>query len=55
MKNIRQLKNRIEEIDDPLSVFDPGLFNAVVASGTVSEQDELTIEFIGGLKFKELI
>ena len=55
LKNIRKLKNRIEEIDDPLSVFDPGLFNDVVVSGTVSEQDELTIEFIGGLKFKELI
>ena len=55
LKNIRMLKSKIEAIEDPVVSFDPQLFGDIVLSGTFSENDELTLEFIGGLKFTEQI
>lgn len=55
LKNIRTLKSKIEAIEDPVVSFDPQLFGDIVRSGTFSENDELTLEFIGGLKFTEII
>ena len=55
LKNIRALKSKIEAVEDPVTAFDPQLFGDIVLSGTFSENDELTLEFIGGLKFTEQI
>ncbi len=55
LKTIRKLKSKIDEIEDPVVSFDPELFKDIVKSGTLSKQDELTLEFIGGLKFTEEI
>ncbi len=55
LKQIRSLKSKIERIEDPEVAFDPDLFEDIVVSGTLSENDELTLEFIGGLKFTEEI
>ena len=55
LKNIRTLKSKIEAIEDPVVSFDPQLFGDIVLSGSFSENDELTLEFIGGLKFTEQI
>ena len=55
LKEIRTLKESIEETDDPISTFDVDLFKKIVKSGTLTINDELTLEFIGGLKFTEEI
>lgn len=55
LKKIRDLKEKIYEIEEPVTAFDPELFGQIVVSGTLSENDELTLEFIGGLKFTEQI
>ena len=55
LKEIRTLKESIEEITDPISTFDADLFGKIVKSGTLTINDELTLEFIGGLKFTEEI
>lgn len=55
LKNIRKLRGLIYEITDPLSSFDPTLFSDTVVSGTLTKNDELTLAFIGGLKFTERI
>lgn len=55
LKKIRELKEKIYEIEEPVTAFDPELFGQIVVSGTLSENDELTLEFIGGLKFTEQI
>lgn len=55
LKEIRRLKARLEELTDPMTSFDGRLFSEIVVSGTLSTDDELTLQFIGGLKFSERI
>lgn len=55
LKELKRLKERIEEIEEPLTTFDEGLFGEIVKSGTLSANDELTLEFIGGVRFTEHI
>ncbi len=55
LKNVRQLKEYIEEIEDPISTFDADLFGKIVLSGSLSASDLLTLDFIGGIQFTEHI
>ena len=55
LKKVRELKSKLEEITDPMSSFDAGLFKSIVISGMISEEDEMTLELLGGLKITEKI
>lgn len=55
LEQVRKLKDLIDEIEEPLEEFDEHLFQEIVTDMTLNKHDELTITFIGGLKFTELI
>lgn len=55
LEQVRKLKSLIDEIEEPLEEFDDHLFHEIVDSIELNNRDEMTITFIGGLKFTELI
>ena len=55
LKKLRELKSILFAINDPVTSFDEALFKETVVSGTISADDELTLEFIGGIKITEKI
>ncbi|HPE96012.1 MAG TPA: hypothetical protein PLT66_08115, partial [Bacillota bacterium] len=55
LKNIQTLRKRITEISEPLTAFDELLFNETVEAMTLNNNDELTVTFIGGISFTEII
>lgn len=55
LKNIQTLRKRIAEITEPLTAFDELLFNETVEAMTLNNNDELTVTFIGGISFTEII
>lgn len=54
-EQVRTLKRLIDEIEEPLEEFDEHLFHEIVVDIEISNRDEMTITFLGGLKFTELI
>lgn len=55
LHQVKNLKDLIYEIEEPLEDFDEHLFNEIVTDITINNRDEMTVTFIGGLKFTELI
>lgn len=55
LEQVRKLKSLIDEIEEPLEEFDDHLFHEIVSGIELNNRDEMTITFIGGLKFTELI
>ena len=55
LTDVRKLKAILDEIEEPLEDFDEKLFFETVVDMTINNKDELTITFIGGLKFTEQI
>ncbi len=52
---VRRLSALLHELESPLESFNEKLFLEIVDHITISRTDEMTITFIGGLKFTELI
>ena len=55
LKKIQTLRKRIDEIGEPLAAFDDMLFHETVESLALNNKDELTVTFIGGISFTEII
>ena len=55
LKKIQTLHKRIDEIGEPLAAFDDMLFHETVESLALNNKDELTVTFIGGISFTEII
>ena len=43
------------EFEEPLEAFDEKLFLEIVKSIQINKEDEMSVEFLGGLRFKERI
>lgn len=52
---VKELKLRIDELEEPLDRFDEKLFGEIVTAMSINSQDKLTFTLIGGLKFTEVI
>lgn len=55
LAEVKKLKAIIDEIEEPLEEFDDHLFHEIVTEIEINNRDEMTITFLGGLKFTELI
>ena len=55
LTKVKELKMRIDEIEEPLEQFDEKLFVEIIQEMTLTNKDELTFTLIGGLKFTEVI
>ena len=55
LKDVRKLKALIFEIEEPLEEFDERLFQEIVRDITINKSDEMTVAFLGGLSFTEII
>ncbi len=55
LTKVKELKMRIDEIEEPIEHFDEKLFYEIVESMILNNKDELTFTLIGGLKFTEVI
>lgn len=55
LTEVKRLDCLLDEIEEPLETFDGKLFRETVVDMQLSNRDELTITFLGGLKFTELI
>ncbi len=55
LKDVRELRSILYEIDEPLETFDGKLFLAVVKKIHINKRDEMTVTFLGGLRFTESI
>lgn len=53
--DVRKLSSLLRELEAPLESFNEKLFLETVESISISKTDEMTVTFIGGLKFTELI
>ena len=49
------MRSLLNEIEEPLEEFDDKLFYELVKGIEINKQDEMTVIFLGGLKFTELI
>ena len=49
------MRSLLNEIEEPLEEFDDKLFLELVKGIEINKQDEITVTFLGGLKFTELI
>ena len=54
-KEVRELRSIIYEIEEPLDTFDEKLFFEIVQGIEINKQNEMTVTFLGGLKFTENI
>lgn len=54
-RDVRHLISLLEEIEEPLEVFDDMLFREIVQDISINSEDEMTITVLGNLKFTELI
>ena len=50
-----ELKMLVFELEEPLDAFDEKLFLEIVKSIQINKEDEMSVEFLGGLRFKERI
>ena len=52
---VSKMKSLLDEIEEPLDEFDDKLFHELVKNVEINKQDQMTVTFLGGLKFTELI
>ena len=52
---VKELKIRIDELEEPLEKFDERLFGDIVTDMVLNNHNELTFTLMGGLKFTETI
>ena len=55
LEEVKKLKMLIFELEEPLEAFDEKLFLEIVKSIQINKMDEMSIELLGGLRFKERI
>ena len=55
LEEVKKLKDLVEEIEEPLEVFDEQLLMEAVEDISIDRHDEMTVTLLGGLKFKELL
>ena len=55
LEEVKQLKMLIFELEEPLETFDEKLFLEIVKSIQINKMDEMSIELLSGLRFKERI
>ena len=55
LTEVKKLKAIIDEIEEPLEEFNEHLFHEIVTEIEINNRDEMTVTFLGGLKFTELI
>lgn len=55
LEEVKKLKMLIFELEEALETFDEKLFMEIVKSIQINKEDEMSIELLGGLRFKERI
>lgn len=55
LDEVLKMRALLNEIEEPLEEFDGKLFLELVRGIEINKQDEMTVAFLGGLKFTELI
>ena len=55
LEEVKKLKMLIFELEEPLEAFDEKLFLKIVKSIQINKEDEMSVELLGGLRFKERI
>lgn len=55
LEEVRKLKMLIFEQEEPLEAFDEKLFLEIVKSIQINKEDEMSVELLGGLRFRERI
>ena len=55
LEDVRKLKSLIDELEQPLEVFDEKLFHEIVTDICINNHDEMTVTLLGGLRFTEQI
>lgn len=55
LDDVQKLKSLIDELEQPLEVFDEKLFHEIVTDICINNRDEMTVTLLGGLKFIEQI
>lgn len=55
LEDVRKLKSLIDELEQPLEVFDEKLFHEIVTNICINHHDEMTVTLLGGLRFTEQI
>ncbi len=55
LEDVRKLKSLIDELEQPLEVFDEKLFHEIVTDICINHHDEMTVTLLGGLRFTEQI
>ena len=55
LEEVKKLKMLIFELEEPLEAFDEKLFLEIVKSIQINKEDEMSVELLGGLQFKERI
>ena len=54
-EEVKKLKMLIFELEEPLDAFDEKLFLEIVKSIQINKEDEMSVELLGGLRFRERI
>lgn len=55
LDEVKKLKMFLFELEEPLERFDEKLFMDTVKAIQINKEDEMSVEFLGGLRFKERI
>lgn len=55
LDEVLKMRSLLNEIEEPLEEFNDKLFHELVKGIEINKQDEMTVTFLGGLKFTELI
>ena len=55
LEEVKKLRILIFELEEPLEAFDEKLFLEIVKSIQINKKDEMSMELLGGLQFKERI
>lgn len=55
LEEVKKFKMLIFELEEPLEAFDEKLFLEIVKSIQINKEDEMSVEFLGGLRFRERI
>ena len=55
LEEVKKLRILIFELEEPLKAFDEKLFLEIVKSIQINKKDEMSMELLGGLQFKERI
>lgn len=55
LEEVKKLKMLIFELEEPLEAFEEKLFLEIVKSIQINKEDEMSVEFLGGLRFRERI